>query len=379
VDLKYDHVFENQLEVMARGFYDHVDYDGDFIYDQTANAGDPPFLVINKDFARGRWLGGEVLLTKELFARHRVSLGTEYRSNIRQDQENYDSAPFFQKLDDKRRSDVWAVYIQDEFHILDNLILNAGVRHDHYSTFGGTTNPRVALIYKPFEKTALKFLFGQAFRSPNAYESFYDDGGTSQKGNPQLKPERITDYELVYEQYYAEHFRSSVTGFYQIMKDIITAQEDPVDDLIVYKNTDEIKSEGVELALEGNWENGLTGRASYTFQDAKNQNKGKMLGNSTRHLFKYNMIVPLLREKLFAGAEVQYTSSRKTVNENTAGGFLIANITLFSHNILKDLEFSASVYNLFDKKYGDPLGPEQIMDMVEQDGRTFRLKLTYSF
>jgi iron complex outermembrane receptor protein len=67
------------------------------------------------------------------------------------------------------------------------------------------------------------------------------------------------------------------------------------------------------------------------------------------------------------------------VNDNTAGGFLIANITLFSHNILKDLEFSASVYNLFDKKYGDPLGPEQIMDMVEQDGRTFRLKLTYSF
>ena len=378
VELKYDHVFENQLEVMARGFYDHVDYHGEYIYDRSANPGDPPLLVTNEDPAKGRWLGGEVLLTKELLNRHRVSLGTEYRYNISQDQADYDSVPFIQYLNDKRHSDVWSVYIQDEFHILDNLILNAGMRHDHYSTFGGTTNPRAALIYKPFEGTALKFLFGQAFRAPNAYESFYSDG-IYQKQNLHLKPENITTYELVYEQYFAEHFRSSVTGFHQIIKDIITAQLDPVDNLLVYKNTDEVESKGVELALEGKWSNGLRVQASYSFQDVKNRNTGEMLRNSPRHLAKYNMIVPLVREKLFAGAEVQYTSSRKSVNDNTAGGFFITNLTLFSHNVLKDLEFSASIYNLFDKKYGDPGGSEQIMDIIEQDGRTFRLKLTYRF
>jgi outer membrane receptor protein involved in Fe transport len=70
-------------------------------------------------------------------------------------------------VDDQRQSKLWALYFQDEFQILKNLILNAGVRHDQYETFGGTTNPRIALIYNPFQKTAIKLLYGEAFRPPS--------------------------------------------------------------------------------------------------------------------------------------------------------------------------------------------------------------------
>ena len=40
---------------------------------------------------------------------------------------------------------------------------------------------------------------------------------------------------------------------------------------------------------------------------------------------------------------------------------------------------SASLYNLFDRRYADPVGPEVVMPAIQQDGRTFRLKLTYTF
>jgi len=40
---------------------------------------------------------------------------------------------------------------------------------------------------------------------------------------------------------------------------------------------------------------------------------------------------------------------------------------------------SASVYNLFDRDYGDPASTEHLQDVIEQDGRTFRVKVTASF
>jgi iron complex outermembrane receptor protein len=62
-----------------------------------------------------------------------------------------------------------------------------------------------------------------------------------------------------------------------------------------------------------------------------------------------------------------------------AGGFETVNFTLFSHDLIKSLEFSGSVYNLFDTRYGDPSSRFHLQDIIEQDGRSFRLKLTYRF
>jgi iron complex outermembrane receptor protein len=70
------------------------------------------------------------------------------------------------------------------------------VRFDHYGTFGSTTNPRVALIYAPVETTAVKLIYGTAFRAPNNFELYYQVPG-QQAANPDLKPETITTYELV--------------------------------------------------------------------------------------------------------------------------------------------------------------------------------------
>ena len=62
-----------------------------------------------------------------------------------------------------------------------------------------------------------------------------------------------------------------------------------------------------------------------------------------------------------------------------AGGFGVVNLTLFSQNLVKNLDFSASVYNLLDHRYSDPASRFHQQDTIERDGRSFRLKLTYQF
>lgn len=381
-DLKYAHSLGESVDVTGRLFYDSYDYDGDYVYNG----------VVNRDLGRGRWWGGELQTAVKLFDSHQLVAGMEYRDNIRQDQQNFDESPFSSKLSDRRDSRIWALYLQDEYTIFNNLILNAGVRYDHYSTFGSTVNPRLALIYTPLAGTVFKFLYGSAFRAPNVFELYYNLPSQNVKGNPNLGPEKIRTYELVYEQYIGNHLRGTIEGFHNYIDNLIVQVTDPADGFAVFRNLSRAQADGVETELEAKFDNGLTGRASYTFQDAWDSDTGQTLVNSPRHLAKLNLTIPLLHEKVFLGIEEQFTDRRKTlVAGDFAKSYFVTNLTLFSRNLLENLELSASLYNLFDCRYGDPGGAEHIqdparfvdpahpLDIIQQDGRTFRVKLTYKF
>ena len=369
IDLKYEDHFANQLNLMARVYYDRMKYKGVYV--------SPP---LNNDLALGESWGGEIQFDKSFFEKHRLTLGASYQDNFRQDQSNYDITPFLENLDDKRTSQNWALFIQDEFKIMDNLILNIGLRHDQYQTFGNNTSPRLALIYSPFEKSAIKFLYGEAFREPNMYEAFYHDGFVTQKSNPRLKPETIRTYEIAYDQYFHDKFHMTASVYYYRIRDLITQQTD-TDGLDVFKNMNKVEAKGAEIEIEKKWKNNIEGRISYAFQEAKDEDTKRILTNSPKHLLKLNTAIPIIAQKLSAGIEVLYTGKRKTLQNDDANAFVTANFTLFSKNLFKNLDASASIYNLFDKKYSDPAAAEHrpFLDKIQQDGRSFRLKITYKF
>jgi iron complex outermembrane receptor protein len=378
LDLKYAHTFAGDTDVSVRAFYDHYSFDGNYMYDHTDTGG--PASVLNRDQAWGSWWGTEAQVTKTVSDWLKTTAGVEYRNNSKQQQRNYDQAPFFSYLDDKRHSSLWALYLQSEIRLLDSLILSAGVRHDQYDSFGGTTNPRVALIYKPLERSVFKLLYGRAFRAPSAFEFYYSDGGQTTKADQDLKPESIQTYEAVYEQYFLKHYRSSLSGFYYRIQDLISQQVDPADGLIQFVNAQNpIEAKGGELELEGTWDGGLRGRVSYTYQQVRDARTGVALSNSPRHLAKLNLVLPIMRDRLFLGAEEQYTSSRSTLAGNQTGDAYLTNATLSCRTPLQGLELILSVYNLFDRHYGDPGGAEHLQDVIRQDGRSFRVKLDYRF
>lgn len=100
---------------------------------------------------------------------------------------------------------VAGLYAQDEWRLADPLRLTVGLRGDFVSGFGLNVNPRLALVYRPFEQLALKALVARAFRAPTFEESLSVvaipptlDSGQLQgfRETDPLRPVTVTSLEL---------------------------------------------------------------------------------------------------------------------------------------------------------------------------------------
>ena len=377
LQLSHRHELADGAEIASRVYYDVYKFTGDYPYDSE----EPEFpgrITVNRDVIRSQSLGGEVQAGRTVFQKHRLTIGAEYRYDFSLDLQNFDSdSPCTTYLDVNPSADTVGFFIQDEVPLLNRLALNAGIRYDYFDSFGDTVNPRAALMYTPWTNGVFKFLYGQAYRAPNAYERFYR--GFGYKINPDLGPETIRSYELVYEQILNASLRFNTSLFFNDAKDLITFGEDPVDGLFIFANTDQVYSRGAEAEVEWRGRNGARGNVSYTYAETEEQATGETLSNSPRHVGKLHYSVPLWTEKLMAGLELLGVSERETVQGNESAGYWIANLTLLSREVVKGLELSAGIYNLFDREYADPVSDDFTQDTIEQDGRTFRVKATYRF
>jgi iron complex outermembrane receptor protein len=360
--LKYAHSFTDEVDITAKMSYDSYSHD----------IGYPFGTMLYSEKDTGQWWDTQVQLDKTFWDRLVMTLGGEYRDDFAQEEQLTGSTPVV----GSRTS--YGVFLQGDYAIVTNLHLNAGARYDQYDHFTPAFDPRVALIYNPAKTSTLKAIYGTAFRAPD-FEELSDPRFQN------ISPEKITSYELDYDQEIGAHLRSSLSGFYNDMRHLI------VFDNGNYTNLN-AQTKGVELALDSSWAGGIRGRASYSYEYTQNDTVPWQLPDSPNHMFKFDLSVPLVKDKLFVGAEYQFTSDRLslhnatdasgqlvTVQGEAAGGFGVVNLTLFSQNIIKNLEFSASVYDLLNTQYWDPASDFHVEDVIEQNGRSFRVKVTYRF
>ena len=154
---------------------------------------------------------------------------------------------------------------------------------------------------------------------------------------------------------------------------------DPEDlDALYFVNADAARAHGIESEVEGRWQGGLTARASHAWVHADDPSTGAVLSNSPQHLTKLNAIVPLGLTGLRLGAQTQYVGQREGVRGNTVNGAFLQDLNL-SYTINTGFNVSVGVYNLFDRRYGDPGSEEHLQGAILQDGRTFRARLGLRF
>jgi outer membrane receptor protein involved in Fe transport len=370
VDLSYEHTFLGSWDTVIRTFYDRYSYQGTYMYPSPF---DSTQSSPNIDYADGKWWGAELQVTKRI-ARNRITGGGEYRDNFRQDQGNYNLNPYSPVLDDRRKSFIGALYLQDEVILASKLTLNAGFRYDYYSSVKASTDPRLAVIYRPTNSDVVKLVYGESFRAPNVYEKYYSVWPNLP--NPSLTPETIRSSELVWERHLSDWLWITTSGFHNTLHDLIT--QEPVDsDATMFRNVQKVGSDGLEMELNGHLAGGLEGIASYSFQETKDSDTHLFLDNSPRHLAKLSLTQSFARKTLFASLNAQYRSGMWTTNGGPISPFSIVNVDLLGRRIAKHIDLTASVYNLLDKRYYDPPSTAISQGAIEQDGRNFRVKMTW--
>ena len=117
-------------------------------------------------------------------------------------------------LEGSRTAD--AVFAELNVPLMRGVELGASLRYDHYSDFGGTTNPKIAIRWQPVTALLLRGAAGTGFRAPTLPNLYTPQSGTYvpffdpercpgapecgepvlflQGGNPSLRPETSTQY-----------------------------------------------------------------------------------------------------------------------------------------------------------------------------------------
>jgi iron complex outermembrane receptor protein len=286
------------------------------------------------------------------------------------------------------KSRTTAIFLQDQFRIIDPLTLYLGVRQDWWSTYdasamkvgtGAFTNvyesrndsalsPKASLVYRPGPVTAVRASIGKAFRPPTLfelYQTFVSTAGTLFLSNPDLDPETTTSWEVGFQHTLGQTLTVQSTYFDNNIKDLIyrgAVTGSPTFRQSV--NAGRAKSQGVEVALSQRLEFGLRWFANYTYTDAVIKENaavpasvGKYVTNIPQNMVNLGVDWehgPLLVS--FTGRHVSkiFSSDANTdIVEGVPGSYdpyTTADVKL-AYKLTKLLTASVAIDNLFNKEY----------------------------
>lgn len=278
--------FENRFDKSSgalRLFYNWGDHEVNDGY----SPGDSPreFLFRSDDHNRG------ILLYQSfrLLPGNSFTVGLDYKNWGGKAWNDSISAPK-QQLVDKTVDEV-AGYLIMQQDLFEKLSLNAGVRYEHNSTFGGEWIPQAGITYRPIEGNAIKASLSKGFRSPNIREMYMFP-----PQNPDLKPERMMNYEVSVGQSFLDgRLSAEITAFYIDGKDMIETVR--IDGRPRNVNTGSFTNKGIELdthySISREWSFDMNYSYLHTSKPLLAAPKHKFFANATyspgRFMFNVNV------------------------------------------------------------------------------------------
>lgn len=378
IEAAYERAVGADRELLTRMYASHYRFRGVYPYEEDE--------VEWVETAEGMWIGGEARLRWDLRADNRLVVGFEHQEHLQAEITSRDVVEGELYFDGDFPYRVSSLYVQDEYQMRPDLSLTLGLRHDDYSSVGTATTPRIGAIYTPRKATALKLLYGEAFRPPNMYETEYEDEGVT-KGNPDLKAEKIRTAEVVWEERVTDDVLGILSVYDYRMRDLIDQELDEADDLLQSRNTARVDARGVEVGLRARVESGLAGYASYSFQRATNRDGDRKLTDSPEHLARLGVSCPIGRGLTLA-TQWRYESERLTVQQTEEGkaietdSYFLGGLRLSTRTgdsacpWLERMQLALQISNLLDTTYQTPAGLEHEQAAITQNGRQFRFTMT---
>ena len=261
-----------------------------------------------------------------------------------------DTAPFLRPH--SRR--VNYVYAQDEWAFIKDWYLTAGLRRDHYSDFGNTTNPRVALVWETAYNLTSKLLYGRAFRPPS-FAELYNINNPVALGNPNLKPETNESVELAFAWQAASTLQANLNLFRYQMKDILRFVQNP-DTSYTAQNAGRQHGQGFEVELVWNAKPNLRLSGNYAQQHSIDETTNQDAGNAPRH-HVYVRADWRFMPRWTLDTQLNYIADRKREASDTRpsiADYHTVDLTLRNQKRNSDWDFAVKVLNLFNADAREP-------------------------
>ncbi len=247
-------------------------------------------------------------------------------------------------------------YAQDEWGLAPDWTLTAGLRHDRYSDFGGTTNPRLAVVWDTAYNLTTKLMFGRAFRAPSFIE-FYSINNPVSRGNPNLKPETISTTELAFAWQAKPNLKTGLNLFHYRMKDVIRwiANADPTTGKTA-QNAGNQHGSGLELEFAWDASSDLRLSGNYAYQRSIDENTNQDAGLAPHHHAYLRTDWRFVPGWTLSG-QVNWVADRMRQaidNRPKISDYTTADLTLRTGELRKDWELAFSVRNLFNADAREP-------------------------
>jgi iron complex outermembrane receptor protein len=243
------------------------------------------------------------------------------------------------------------MFVQDEWSLATDWNLTGGIRYDHYSDFGSTTNPRLALVWQTRYNLTTKFLYGRAFRAP-AFNELYNINNPVQLGNPDLDPEKIDTYEIAFDYQQSDDLNTKLSLFRYHMTDILRIA--PI--TLTTQNSGEINGRGLELEATYNINPNLMLTGNYSLEKSTEEDTDSEVANAPQHQI-YARVDWKITSQIKMSSQANWIAGRERDDEDSRPSiddYTTVDLTIRYQPEKYHWEFALSAHNLFDADAREP-------------------------
>lgn len=272
------------------------------------------------------------------------------------------------------------VYAQDEWNFARDWALTTGVRHDHYSDFGTTTNPRLAMVWDTTQDLTSKLLYGQAFRAPSFNEQYGINPVAN--GNPKLKPETIQTLEAAFTWQARHDAQINLSLFRYDARDIIRLGPNTVAGVgNIYTNIGRQTGSGAEFEAVWDTSNSVRLSGNYSYQQSIDEATHQDAGYAPRHHL-YLRHDWRFANSWLSSTQINHIADRRRAVGDTRSNvpdYTTLDITVRTADNNAPLGFAISVRNLLNANVREPsLAPgTAIPNDLPMAPRSFWLQTSY--